>query len=117
MESDDELKRCCKCGEILPLMFFPKTDWNSDGLISQCSYCKGIVNKRYYDKVRIYKEGRFKNMVTGTELKEILIKFREEDGPVNEYKAKNMIKGDWEHKNRVIEYLTNTMDSRTGSYT
>lgn len=29
-------------------------------------------------------------------------------GPIKEYKAKNMIKGDWEHKNRVIEYLTNT---------
>jgi hypothetical protein len=28
-------------------------------------------------------------------------------GPIKEYKAKNMIKGDWEHKNRVIEYLAN----------
>lgn len=47
-------------------------------------------------------------LISENEIRTILNKFHERESPVPEYTAKTFIKGDWEHKNRVIDYLSNT---------
>ena len=45
---EDELKKCKKCGRLLPLYMFPKAKSCSSGLNPQCRDCISKSNKARY---------------------------------------------------------------------
>ena len=47
-----ETKRCSKCGQILPLEKFSKSEKSRDGYQSMCKACQAEYNRKRYEERR-----------------------------------------------------------------